>query len=125
METFATRLAQAIEHSGLTRPEFAARSGVGTSALAKWLASKLMPKSEQLLALARTAGVSMEWLLTGDAAANPRRWAEPSVLREDERPYGSKASASNLKAAAKSAEVLASKLREAESELARLRSFLG
>jgi len=65
MESFPDRLAKSIDESGLGRPEFAARSGVGTSALAKWLSGKLTPKSEQLYNLAKTAGVTMEWLLTG------------------------------------------------------------
>jgi transcriptional regulator with XRE-family HTH domain len=69
METFSQRLTKAIERSGLTRPEFAAKTGVGTSALAKWLAGKLVPKSEQLLSLANTSGVTMEWLLTGQGMA--------------------------------------------------------
>lgn len=71
METFAKRLAQAIERSGLSRPVFAARAGVGTSALAKWLAGKLTPKSDQLLSLAQVAGTTMEWLLTGNGAVGP------------------------------------------------------
>ena len=65
METFPERLAFSIEETGLGRPEFAARAGVGTSALAKWLSGKITPKSDQLYCLAKTAGVSMEWLLTG------------------------------------------------------------
>jgi transcriptional regulator with XRE-family HTH domain len=65
MDTFPARLAAIIDNSGLGRPEFAARVGVGTSALAKWLSGKLTPKSDQLLSLAIAGGVSMEWLLTG------------------------------------------------------------
>ena len=64
---FSSRLAESIKRSGLSRPEFAARAGVGTSALTKWLSGKLTPKSEQLLNLANTANVTMEWLLIGDA----------------------------------------------------------
>lgn len=71
METFFHRLEKAIKRSGLSRPEFAARAGVGTSALAKWLSGKLTPKSEQLLNLAKAADVSMEWLLTGDTDEKP------------------------------------------------------
>jgi transcriptional regulator with XRE-family HTH domain len=70
METFPERLAQSIAWSGLSRPEFAARAGVGTSALAKWLSGKLTPKSDQLYGLSKASGVSMEWLLTG---TGPRR----------------------------------------------------
>ncbi|MEO5914842.1 MAG: S24 family peptidase [Luteolibacter sp.] len=66
METFAERLTWSIERSGLGRPEFAVRAGAGTSALAKWLAGKLMPKSEQMLGIARAANVSMEWLISGE-----------------------------------------------------------
>lgn len=65
MDNFSSRLADAVQNSGLNRSEFAKRSGVGVAALGKWLSGKLMPKSAQLLSLAKTAGVSMEWLLTG------------------------------------------------------------
>jgi transcriptional regulator with XRE-family HTH domain len=67
METFPERLAGAIKRTGLSRPEFAAKAGIGTSVLAKWLSGKLIPKSSQLLSIARTSGYSMEWLLTGDS----------------------------------------------------------
>lgn len=82
METFSQRLAKAIELSGYSRPEFAARAGVGTSALAKWLSGKLMPKSEQLHNLAKVGAVSMEWLLTGEGRRDPAQvvWKDGFVL---------------------------------------------
>jgi transcriptional regulator with XRE-family HTH domain len=80
METFSDRLTSVIENSGLSRPEFAKRSEVGTSALAKWLAGKLTPKSDQLMRLAKTGGVAMEWLLTGsDAAAVSHTGGRPPI----------------------------------------------
>ena len=68
--------------SGCSRPEFAARAGVGTSALAKWLSGKLMPKSEQLHNLAKVGAVSMEWLLTGEGQKDPAQvvWKDGFVL---------------------------------------------
>ena len=63
---FPERLAAVIEESGLSRPQFAAKIGVGTSCLAKWLNGHLLPKSLQLLAIAQATGKTMEWLLIGD-----------------------------------------------------------
>jgi transcriptional regulator with XRE-family HTH domain len=66
METFNSRLNIALIKSGKTRPEIAELIGVGTSALAKWLAGHLTPKSEQLFALSKALKVSPQWLLTGE-----------------------------------------------------------
>lgn len=67
---FSERLASLIEDSGLSRLRFAARIGVGTSCLAKWLNGKLLPKSMQLLALAKATGKTMEWCLTGETESD-------------------------------------------------------
>ncbi len=66
METFSDRLNYCLEKTGLGRPEFAEKVGVGTSALAKWLGGKLIPKSEQMLAISRVSGVPINWLITGE-----------------------------------------------------------
>lgn len=71
MDTFPSRLAAVIKNSGLSRAQFAKKCDVGTAAVGKWLSGKLMPKSSQLLSLARGADVPMEWLLTGDTRESP------------------------------------------------------
>lgn len=71
MENFPQRLEKTIAQSGLSRGDFAKRSRVGESALAKWLSGKLTPKSEQLYALARAGNVTMEWLLSGAGPKTP------------------------------------------------------
>lgn len=70
---FAERLSNAINESGHSRPQFAAKIGVGTSCLAKWLNGHLLPKSMQLLAIAQGTGKTMEWLLIGDTESDGDR----------------------------------------------------
>ncbi|WP_035605092.1 helix-turn-helix domain-containing protein [Haloferula sp. BvORR071] len=78
MEDFTSRLNSAIERTGMNQSRFAEKAGVGTSLISKWLAGTQMPKSEQLLSLATTAGVSMEWLLTG---RQPEGGSEAALMK--------------------------------------------
>ncbi len=85
MDNFPSRLADVVKKSGLTRSEFAKRSGVGVAALGKWLSGKLMPKSEQLLSLAKTSDVTMEWLLTGKETSGSELWSDAYEKMDDGR----------------------------------------
>lgn len=62
---FRERLAQAVRDSGLTRREFAARAGLDRSSLSQLVdgAGKRLPKISNVVGIARTAGVSTDWLL--------------------------------------------------------------
>jgi transcriptional regulator with XRE-family HTH domain len=52
-----------MKRRGLTQIELAAKTGVTQAAISKWL-NGTVPKGDQLLALAGSLGVTMEWLLT-------------------------------------------------------------
>jgi transcriptional regulator with XRE-family HTH domain len=73
METFSHRLVFEMKRYGLTRRDLGDKTGIGMSAIAKWINGKLLPKSEQLLKLARVLDVQMEWLLTGEGRKERER----------------------------------------------------
>ena len=62
---FRERLAEVIERSGKSRAAFAAAIGLDRSTLSQLLSSEneRLPRAETVVALAREAGVSTDWLL--------------------------------------------------------------
>ena len=76
-EAFAARLATLVERHK-SAEQFAESMGASPSALRKWLKGQAEPRRDTLVALARAAGVSVEWLATGRGPKRPR-WeaAEP------------------------------------------------
>lgn len=64
-EVFRARLAEVIAGSGLTRSAFAAAAGLDRSSLSQMLHSDAtrLPRAETVAAMARVAGVSVDWLL--------------------------------------------------------------
>ncbi|WP_119165886.1 helix-turn-helix domain-containing protein [Algihabitans albus] len=62
---FRERLAEVIERSGQSRAAFAAAIGLDRSTLSQLLSSEneRLPRAETVVALAREAGVSTDWLL--------------------------------------------------------------
>lgn len=62
---FRQRLGALIDASGLSRAGFAERIGVDRSALSQLLSTKepRLPRAETLAAIARSEGVSLDWLL--------------------------------------------------------------
>lgn len=64
---FPRRLQRAMNKAGLNQAQLAAQIGVTQAAVSKWL-NGTVPKGDQLLALSNALKVSMERLLTGDAA---------------------------------------------------------
>lgn len=98
-----------MKKEGLSKAQLARELEVSNAHVANWLNGQ-MPRADQLLTIGRRFGVSIEWMLTGEGNPPPRT-----------APIDN----GHLKAAAKSAEALGKKLREAQTELDRLRSFLG
>lgn len=67
---FSARLREIMKSRGTTQVELAAAVGVTQAAVSKWL-NGAIPKGDQLLALARSFGVTMDWLLTGEEPKTP------------------------------------------------------
>ena len=65
VEIFRQRLNDIIEHSGLSRSAFAAELGLDRSTLSQLLAAgnERLPRAETIIAIARLAQVSVDWLL--------------------------------------------------------------
>jgi transcriptional regulator with XRE-family HTH domain len=65
VETFRSRLLEVIEHSGMSRSEFARRIGADRSTLSQLLApdGTRLPRAETIAAIAGVAKVSVDWLL--------------------------------------------------------------
>lgn len=73
---FRNRLTQVI-HSYGSVVELAAAVGVSDNAIYKWLAGRGQPSVGNLVALARAARVSVEWLATGAESAPSKPAAHP------------------------------------------------
>jgi len=63
--TFKERLKTLMERSGLNQAKLAAAAGVDRSALAQLLSESAprLPRAETLVNIARSQGVSLDWLL--------------------------------------------------------------
>jgi transcriptional regulator with XRE-family HTH domain len=65
LDTFRQRLRSVIEQAGVTKTAFAAEVGTDRSTLSQLLADdgKRLPRAETIVAIARRAQVSVDWLL--------------------------------------------------------------
>ena len=65
VETFRQRLSEVIERAGLNRSAFAAELGLDRSTLSQLLSpgNDRLPRAETIVAIARLAQVSVDWLL--------------------------------------------------------------
>lgn len=75
---FRARLAATLRRFGSVA-EMARAVGVSDNAIYKWVAGRGQPSVQSLVAIARTAGVSVEWLATGrEVATSTAQSAMPS-----------------------------------------------
>ncbi|MDR3200548.1 MAG: helix-turn-helix domain-containing protein [Spirochaetales bacterium] len=66
MASFAERLRDEIEYSGMSQKEFAAKANIKKRALDMYLGSqKSMPPADTAVKIASVLGVSVEYLVTG------------------------------------------------------------
>ena len=107
---FGINLKTAMEARGVTQVELSARAEVSQGAISRYMNDKASPKAEELLRIAASLGVSMEYLLTGLPGAPPKAALGDGAA---------------IKRAKAEAERLARLLGEAEESIARIRSFLG
>lgn len=75
MDTFSDRLTLAF--GGETPHSFAKKCGFGDSVLRPYLKGVALPGLEKLVLIAKTAGVNIEWLATGEG---PMRPGEEAIL---------------------------------------------
>ncbi|RWT79250.1 LexA family transcriptional regulator [Aeromonas caviae] len=67
---FKERLAQLLQ--GQSARSFAAKAGMADTTLRQYLYGRSEPNMSQLIKIAATAGVSIDWLATGEGAMHPR-----------------------------------------------------
>ncbi len=72
-----------MRKSGITQKEMAGLLGISQPAISVYLAGRL-PPPRVLLGIARLGNTSVEWLLTGEGAAD----GGDSLVREARPPYG-------------------------------------
>jgi phage repressor protein C with HTH and peptisase S24 domain len=75
---FRARLNHLLQRFGSVA-EMARRVGVSDNAIYKWLSGRGQPTVANLVALAKTAGVSIEWLATGNEVSTMSRATDGSV----------------------------------------------
>lgn len=66
LEGFATRVGQAITHTGLNQSEFARQLGISAGFVSDVVRGQKKPGAEFLHAVRATFGISVDWLLTGE-----------------------------------------------------------
>ncbi|MBQ9537787.1 MAG: helix-turn-helix transcriptional regulator [Treponema sp.] len=67
MQTFAQRLREEIEYTGLLQKELADRAGIKKRALDMYLGSQAsIPPADVAVRLAKVLGVTVEYLVTGE-----------------------------------------------------------
>lgn len=85
VDAFGERISLAIRRAGGAK-KMAEKTGMSTSVLRSWRAEKSDPSRTSLVKVARAAGVSLEWLATGEgdpdqgAGAQPQRAAGPQEM---------------------------------------------
>jgi transcriptional regulator with XRE-family HTH domain len=75
---FQHRLYQLRREHGLSQEKLAGRLGVTRQAVQKWEAGASRPDMDNLLLLAQTLDVSLDWLVTGREEAEAVRPPEPA-----------------------------------------------
>lgn len=84
---FAGRLQQMLISEGMTKSQLAEKVGVSPTAIGNYCTGRI-PKADELLRIARTFHVSMEWLLTGENYLyGPGEQDNICVVKEEEVPY--------------------------------------
>ena len=81
--TLSEKIAYCRKRAGLSQEELAARVGVSRQAVSKWELGDASPDINKLLALAKTFGVTTDWLLSEEG---PAPEAGPPRTRPPKRP---------------------------------------
>ena len=81
LDGFATRVGQAIGHTGLNQSEFARQLGVSAGFVSDVVRGQKKPGAEFLYAVRATFGISVDWLLTGEGTVNGGSGIDLDLLR--------------------------------------------
>ena len=81
LEGFATRVGQAIAHTGLNQSEFARQLGVSAGFVSDVVRGQKKPGAEFLHAIRTTFGISVDWLLTGEGTVAGGSGIDLDLLR--------------------------------------------
>jgi len=78
VDAFGERITLAIKRAG-GATKLAEKTGMSTSVLRSWRAEKSDPSRTSLVKVARAAGVSLEWLATGEGGPDHGAGARPQA----------------------------------------------
>lgn len=81
LDGFATRVGQAIAHTGLNQSEFARQLGVSAGFVSDVVRGQKKPGAEFLYAVRTTFGISVDWLLTGEGTVSGGSGIDLDLLR--------------------------------------------
>ena len=81
LDGFATRIGQAIAHTGLNQSEFARQLGVSAGFVSDVVRGQKKPGAEFLYAVRARFGISVDWLLTGEGTVNGGSGIDLDLLR--------------------------------------------
>lgn len=81
LDGFATRVGQAIAHTGLNQSEFARQLGVSAGFVSDVVRGQKKPGTEFLHAIRTTFGISVDWLLTGEGTLTGSSGIDLDLLR--------------------------------------------
>ena len=70
---FGQRLAQAIDHAGVTQAQLAEALGRPRSRVTDWIKGRRSPAARDLAAMSTVLGVSLDWLVTGRRPSSDER----------------------------------------------------
>lgn len=73
VDTFASRLRQLLDESGMRQADLAARTGMYRSSIAGYLSGKYVPKQDAVLKIARATGADPGWLVSGIRQVKPTK----------------------------------------------------
>lgn len=83
---FSTRMATIIKEKGISINSFAQKLGVSPPTISRWMKGEADPTRTNLIRLAETTGINLEWLAIG---CGPKYWENPEdgriILRDQEK----------------------------------------
>jgi repressor LexA len=79
-QTLANRIREARTQRGLDQARLAARLDIATRTLQRWEKGEQVPDSNDLIRLAKAAGVAPHWLLTGEGSMYVAEYPEGKIL---------------------------------------------